>query len=190
MQLGSVRRAVPVPIKRSLRRAIGRARVAAAPLRRVSSDPATLDCLIGRNEYGAYCVPRSSRHRPAAQAILQRSVFEPDTLSLMRSTPGDVIHAGTFFGDFLPALASRDAIVWAFEPNRESYRCACITAALNDLQNVRLTHAALSDAPGEATLATSDRRGVSYGGGSHLVAGGNAPLAWFRKTLTIGLSYD
>ena len=94
----------------------------------------------------------------------------------MRRTQGDVVHAGTFFGDFLPALAMRDGMVWAFEPNRESYRCAQITTALNDLRNVRLTHAALSEAAGEAVLAISNRRGLSYGGGSRLISGSSDGL--------------
>jgi FkbM family methyltransferase len=170
MQLQGIRRRVPVTIKRRVRRVIGRARIVAVPFRHVPLPDGTLDCVLARNEYGAYCVPRSAHHRPAAQAVLQARVYERDTIALMRSTPGDVIHAGTFFGDFLPALAAREDTVWAFEPNLESYRCASITTALNDLQNVRLTHAALSDAPGEATLAVSNRSGVSFGGGSHLVA--------------------
>jgi FkbM family methyltransferase len=90
----------------------------------------------------------------------------------MRSVPGDVVHAGTFFGDFLPALGSSgEGLVWAFEPNRESYRCARITTELNALENVRLTHAALSDTPGEASLITSDREGRASGGGSRLASG-------------------
>jgi FkbM family methyltransferase len=147
-------------------------RIAKAAARPVPLPPGALDCMLARNRYGAYCVPRSSRHRPAAQAVLQQRVWEAETLELMRSIPGDVVHAGTFFGDFLPALAgSRDGTVWAFEPNRTSYRCARITAELNGLENVTLTHAALSDAPGQASLATSDRHGVSYGGGSRLFSG-------------------
>lgn len=161
-----------MPLKRGLRRGVARARIARAAVRPVPLPPGALDCVIARNQYGAYCVPRSSRHRPAAQAVLQQRVWEPETLSLMRSIPGDVVHAGTFFGDFLPALAgSRDGTVWAFEPNRASYRCAQITADLNGLQNVTLTHAALSDAPGEASLATGDPHGVAFGGGSRLFSG-------------------
>lgn len=132
------------------------------------------DGILARNEYGAYCVPRASRHRPAARAILEARVWEPDTLELLRSADpdGDVVHAGTFFGDFLPALArsrGKGAIVWAFEPNGESYRCARITAMLNGLGNVVLTHAALDTEGGSALLATTNRAGVPSGGGSHIV---------------------
>jgi FkbM family methyltransferase len=160
---------LPVPVKRQLRRAVGHARTVRARLRPTPLPPGALDCVLARNEYGAYCVPRSSIHRAAAKAVLRCRVWEPDTLTLMRSVPGDVVHAGTFFGDFLPALAtSGEGLVWAFEPNRENYRCARITTELNGLENVRLTHAALSDTPGEGSLITSDRHGRQSGGGSHL----------------------
>jgi FkbM family methyltransferase len=120
------------------------------------------------------CVPRSSQHRPVSQAILQARVWETDTLDLLRDTDqdGDIVHAGTFFGDFVPPLArSRrgSAIVWAFEPSRENYRCAQITAMLNDLQNVVLTHAALDVKGGSALLAISDRTGLPLGGASRLI---------------------
>lgn len=171
MQSQKLRQALPAPVKHRLRRVVGHARRAKAVLRPAPLPPASLDCVLARNEFGAYCVPRSSRHRAAAKAVLRGRVWEADTLKLVRSVPGDVVHAGTFFGDFLPALASsRDGMVWAFEPNRESLRCARITAELNDLANVTLTHAALGDAPGEASLAVSDRRGRPFGGGSRLIS--------------------
>ncbi len=172
MRSEELRKALPVPVKRQLRRALGRARTVKAAVRPTPLPPAALDCVFARNEYGAYCVPRSSRHRPAAKTVLRCRVWEPDTLILMRGIPGDVVHAGTFFGDFLPALASsRDGIVWAFEPNLESYRCAHITADLNALENVTLAHAALGDVPGEASLVTSNRNGRPSGGGSRLISG-------------------
>ena len=82
------------------------------------------------------------------------------------------MHAGTFFGDFLPAFARSRvgaASVWAFEPNLENYQCARQTIALNGLPNVFLEHAALDCAPGTGLLATRSRRGKVLGGASHLV---------------------
>src|SRR5262245_29594961 len=81
-----------------------------------------LQCCIAYNPLGGYCVPLSSRQRPAAQAILDGEIWERATLEILGSAParGDIVHAGTFFGDFLPALSrsrSGDDVLWAFEPN-------------------------------------------------------------------------
>ncbi|MGH2865266.1 MAG: FkbM family methyltransferase [Solirubrobacteraceae bacterium] len=102
-------------------------------------------------------------------------MWESDTLDLLRSADpaSDVVHAGTFFGDFIPALArSREtgALVWAFEPNRESYECAQVTITFNQLENVVLTHAGLHQERATALLATSDAKGQPLGGASHLVS--------------------
>jgi FkbM family methyltransferase len=130
--------------------------------------------VVAKNQHGSYCVPRSARHRPAARAILASRVWEPDTLDLLRGADpdGDVIHAGTFFGDFIPALANsraHGAVVWAFEPNRESYECARVTITLNGLENVILNHAGLHGKSATGRLATSDSTGRPLGGGSHLI---------------------
>ena len=174
-----MRRAIPAPIVRRIQGLIRfaywlrwRFRVLAG--KRAALPAGALDCVVAGNKHGVYCVPRSSRHRPAAQAILQSRVWEPDTLDLVGGTDrdGDIVHAETFFGDFLPALARsrrNGGVVWAFEPNRESFRCAQITMLLNDLGNVELTHAALDAKTGSALLATSNRAGVSLGGGSRII---------------------
>jgi FkbM family methyltransferase len=153
-----------------LRRRRGQQRTAAQP----PLPPGVLDCRIASNNYGAYAVPRSSAHRPAAQAILRGGVWEPETVELLlRSDPeADVVHAGTFFGDFLPALGrSRvaGARVHAFEPNSENYRCAQITVLLNGLDNVILTRAGLDATSGEGELAIQSPDGVALGGTSHLI---------------------
>ena len=167
---------------RRLRRWIAQSRGSTRPLGKVDgawlpgdSLPAgALGCVIARNEHGIYCIPRASMHRPVAQTVLQSRVWEADTLDLIRDTDrdGDIVHAGTFFGDFIPALArSREngAIVWAFEPGRENYRCAQITTMLNDLQNVVLTHAGLDSKGGSALLQTSNREGMPLGGESRII---------------------
>jgi FkbM family methyltransferase len=133
------------------------------------------DSVVARNEHGMYCVPLSSEHRPVAQAILQSRVWESETLDLVRGAErdGDIVHAGTFFGDFIPALArsrTNGAIVWAFEPGDENHRCTEITVALNGLENVVLTHAGLDAEGGKALLATSDREGLPLGGASRIIS--------------------
>lgn len=130
--------------------------------------------VLAKNQHGSYCVPRAARHRPAARMILASRVWEPDTLDLLRGVDpdSDLVHAGTFFGDFIPALADSrtpGALVWAFEPSRESYECACVTITLNGLENVILKHAGLHGESATGLLATSDPQGRPLGGGSHLV---------------------
>lgn len=201
MRSAAVRRLLPQPLKRRLKLLAGRAYAVERLLRRrarPAPDPAAaqgdgagaragrrpggavvlpegaLDCVLGANRHGIYCVPWSSHHRPVAQAILQARVWEADTLDLIRTAAadGDVIHAGTFFGDFLPALSrsrAADALIWAFEPSRENYRCAQVTALLNDLRNVRLMPAGLGAASGSARLAVGDRSGMALGGASRLI---------------------
>ena len=100
-----------------------------------------LKCIVSYNKYGGYCVPELSRERPAAKRILAHDIYEPGTIERLQTHcgEGDVVHAGTYFGDFLPAIAgalARNARAWAFEPNRENYRCARITLELNDIPNV------------------------------------------------------
>ncbi len=86
---------------------------------------------------------------------------------------GSIVHAGTYFGDFLPALAERSdpqATVWAFEPNRENYRCAERTLELNGIGSgeVVLAHAALGSANGWSTIRVKDENDASLGGASQI----------------------
>lgn len=109
-----------------------------------------LKCKVSYNKYGGYCVHLSSQHRPAAQKILANDVHEPKTIEYILSNcnNGDVVHAGTYFGDFLPALAkgvASDAKVWAFEPNPENYHCARITLEINNITNIVLTNAGIGN---------------------------------------------
>ena len=82
---------------------------------------------------------------------------------------GDVVTAGAWCGDLLPALSHVcRGTVWAFEPNLENWQCATITVRLNELGNVQLYHAALGATVGFGTLITHDDRGLGLGGASML----------------------
>ena len=131
---------------------------------------------ISYNKYGGYCVPFSSRHRPAAQKILCNKIYEPKTIEYMIKNcgRGDIVHAGTYFGDFVPALsraAAADAKVWAFEPNPENYLCAKITIEINGLKNVVLTNAGLGDKHETVFMQTVDEDGRALGGASQIIPG-------------------
>jgi FkbM family methyltransferase len=133
-----------------------------------------LECRIAYNKYGGYCVPLSSQHRPAAQAILAGRVWEANTIDFLTShcKDGDIVHAGTYFGDFLPALSHSCGVgakVWAFEPNPENYRCALITVAINGLQNVELQNAGVGARRGSLPMVVLDNCSRSLGGISRIV---------------------
>jgi FkbM family methyltransferase len=139
-----------------------------------------LQCQVAYNKYGGYCIPLSSRFRPTARRIISGGVWEPDTLEFLvaRCGDGDIVHAGAYFGDFLPALSQAvrpGATVWAFEPNPENHRCAALTIAINDLPNVVLTNGGLGAEHGSLRMVTSDESGRSLGGASWIVpeAGSN-----------------
>ncbi|WP_116597732.1 FkbM family methyltransferase [Primorskyibacter marinus] len=129
---------------------------------------------VPRNEFGCYCVPDGLEHRPASRAVLSGELYEPDTLRFMRkhAGDGDIIHAGAFFGDFIPALSTAlapESRLWAFEPNPANHHCARQTVAMNGLSNVTLTNAALSSRDGEVLFQTCDADGRSLGGMSKCV---------------------
>ena len=134
----------------------------------------TLKCAVAYNCYGAYCVPLSSSHRPAATKILHGDVYEPHTLKFMMSScgDGDIVHAGTYFGDFLPGVSQAcQGKVWAFEPNLENYRCAQVTLLLNDITNVELFRSGLGAGRDNRPLLTADPDGLARGGSSKIVSG-------------------
>ena len=133
-----------------------------------------LDGLIAYNQHGGYFVPLSSKHRPAAQSILNGQVYEPRTIRFMENHcgDGDVVHAGTYFGDFLPGLSKsmdKNAIIWAFEPNRENFRCAQITVKINNIKNVVLKDIALSAKEGKCYILVQTEEGIHLGGTSTIV---------------------
>lgn len=133
-----------------------------------------LKCFVASNCYGSYCVPFSSKHRPAAKAVLCGDVWERTTLAFLCANcgAGDIVHAGTYFGDFLPALSQAvrpDAHIWAFEPSAENFACANITLKLNDIRNVALSRAALGACTGTALLCTGKAGRRRDGGGSRIV---------------------
>ena len=144
----------------------------------VSPSAALLQCQIAYNRYGGYCVPESSSNRPACKAILAGDIWEPQTIELMREEcgNGDIVHAGAFFGDFLPALSQASAPgakIWAFEPSWENYRCAKITREINCLVNVELAHAALGALRASVRIKTTDVTNGALGGSAMICADGS-----------------
>jgi FkbM family methyltransferase len=138
----------------------------------------SVDCTLCQNSLGLYCVPISSQHRPAPQVVLRGEVWEAETVEFMRKNHGgrSIVHAGTYFGDFLPGLSSALApgqVIYGFEPNPENFACAQWTVLLNKLSNVRLYNFGLGAGRTSVAMRMFEN-GVSIGGGSHILSGGNA----------------
>ncbi len=154
---------------------------AAAETTPLYDSDAVIDCVVAYNKYGGYVVPRQASHRVAAKAVIEGGVYEPQTIELIRAECGehDVVHAGTFFGDFLPGVSSGlapGARVYAFEPNPESYRCAAMTVVLNDLDNVELVGAGLGAQPSRADLLLTQPDGTYRGGSSRFLKASDPPM--------------
>ena len=169
-----IRKLIPCSVRTGIRklysRIFKRHRLQASVYRALPA----LKCCIAYNKYGGYCVPESSRNRRAASKVLEGGVYEPEMLEFIAAHcgQGDIVHAGTYFGDFLPAMSAAcgdSASIWAFEPNPENFRCACITCMLNGLENVNIENAGLGDAPDTMLVRTADEHGKSLGGGSEIV---------------------
>jgi len=107
-----------------------------------------MDYKVAKNKYGVYCVPTSSLKKDkGSQRIMNGGVWEEETVQFLKRAnfQGDIIHAGTFFGDHLPPLSEYFETVWTFEPVTEHYECALKTIEWNDLNNIELYKYGLSD---------------------------------------------
>lgn len=128
--------------------------------------------VIGKNKYGRYCVPISSATiSPPARKVLAGDVYEPKTIEYIINNcgDGDIVHAGAYFGDFLPALSTTcKGIVWTFEAKQEHITCAWKTIMLNGLTNVQLYPNGLGERAGLVSLQVIRNNGVVWGGGSRI----------------------
>jgi len=129
--------------------------------------------ILAENQYGKYAVPKSCQHRPAAQVVINGGVYEPETIKFLIENGGDgvIIHAGAFFGDFLPALMQSGNKVYAFEPVKENYNHARETIELNDYPDhmVLLFNAGLGAEVERRDIKIVDDDGQNMGGMSRYV---------------------
>ena len=134
---------IPLPLKKIAHKIRFNLRVSRSLEKRIdaSLNENVLNCFVAFNKFGGYCVPLSAVHERVVKLILEGQVYEPDTIDFMlKNCKGaDNVHAGTFFGDFLPALSAgveSDAKIWAFEPTKEFYKCAASTMQINSITNI------------------------------------------------------
>lgn len=136
-----------------------------------------------------YLIPNHARHRPACALLLKGKFHEPRTLKLvetaLRARPGNIVHAGTFYGDMLPSFArsaGAEGRVYAFEPLLENYVLARGGVDANGLDNVVLFSAALGDEVGPCRMTNTLARDPARhaGGASHLAEDGTLSATMLR----------
>ena len=118
--------------------------------------------IIAKNKWGLFSIPSEIRYTYTAQTILEGQVHEDSTIDFIKSIGGNIIHAGTGFGDFLPALQNCSK-VWTFEPNPLMFESALETISLNNLTNIEILPFALSDKDGTSILKIFDDQGQQMG---------------------------
>jgi len=126
--------------------------------------------MIATNKYGSYSIPKEIEYTYTSQTILNGGVHEDTTIEYIQSVGGNIVHAGSGFGDFLPALRNCDNI-FTFEPNPLMYECTKETVSLNNLTNVHLHSQAIGNYNGFISLSNMDDRGREMGPRSEIGIG-------------------
>lgn len=182
---------VPITLRRGLQTGRERFFTSAAEARILREDQYRIGFKRVNVESEVHFVPAFARHRPASRAILAGRRFEPAThalvAALMAARPGNMVHAGTFFGDMLPSFADKcSGIVYAFEPVLEHFVLARLCVEVNDLANVMLQHAGLADLAGPARVDTGVDDWVHRGGASQISETGQRTMVTTVDNQDIG----
>ena len=131
---------------------------------------------IRQNTHGLYYIPENQLHRRAAQVVAEGKVWESETIDFIIENLNNqsVITAGSYFGDFLPALSKEtNQTIFTYEPVPEQFDYAKKTIELNNLKNVVIENLALSDKNGFVTMELCDTKSdemLLLGGGSRIVS--------------------
>ena len=117
---------------------------------------------MASNQFGKYCIPLTFMHCGTSKTTCTGMVYELATIHFIRSECGigDVVHAGAFFGDFIPGISTKlspGAMLWTFEPDFECCLGAASTIHVNNLKNVRLMNVGLGVDSSLQYLSTGGR---------------------------------
>ncbi len=139
----------------------------------ISEDRFSIGFIRVDTSAGSFFVPKYAKHRPASAAILNGRFYEPETHSLIAELlsvrPGNLVHAGTFFGDMLPSFSMAcPGMVYAYEPVLENYVLAKLCVEQNNLENVLIVNAGLSSSITVSRVDTGVGEGTHRGGASEI----------------------
>ena len=116
-------------------------------------------------------VPSKAAHRPAVRCFVNGKYYENISHLTYKAIldykgNGNVVHAGTFFGDMLHTFSKSANMVFAFEPVLDNYILAKKNAQNLMLENVILHNAGLGEVNSILKVFTGVQNGVFAGGGS------------------------
>lgn len=101
------------------------------------------------NKYGKYAIPFGMEKLRICNRLMSGEVWEGGTLKFIeeQALNGDIIHAGAFIGDFLPALSSfiPNFKVIAFESSPTYFKACLKCIELNSLTNIDMYNYAVGD---------------------------------------------
>ena len=117
--------------------------------------------------------------RRAARSIRDGAPHEPLTHvlvhAILAAVPGDMVHAGAFFGPMLPSFARAcRGMVYAFEPVLESFVLARLTVEINGLGNVLMFNAGLGERLARGHIETQRPDGLHTAARAKVSAQGQA----------------
>ena len=127
------------------------------------------DDILCSNLHGKYVIP-GHHNRPVTRALREGRVWEPATIEFILNNHNNqsIVTAGTYIGDFLPAFRDIPEVI-AFEPVKENWTYAKLNIKLNNLDNVVLENACLSNTNAKQMMTTYRPDGECCGGGSTVV---------------------
>jgi FkbM family methyltransferase len=125
--------------------------------------------IYGENKYGKYAIPADTHLKHPVKMAMRGEVHEEATIQYIINNCGGgaIIHAGLFYGDFLPAFAKTGNKVFGFEPVKRFYDCAQLTLDLNFPEgnhDVEIFNYGLSDEETTKNIMHTDAGGLGMGG--------------------------
>lgn len=163
-----------------------------------------IEYVLGENKFGKYAVPKSTLEwETLSRVVVAGGIHEEETIQFILDNcgTGSIIHAGAFFGDFLPALGGTGNYVLAFEPVKESFHCSVETVSLTFGENhdIHLFCYGLGSETESRKIQIKNAQGATMAGRAKYKADDNTPEEMLQDTQIVclddmvaleGRSYD
>jgi FkbM family methyltransferase len=137
------------------------------------------------NKYGKYAIPDGMEELRICNRLMAGDIWEGGTLNFIgeQILSGDIIHAGAFIGDFIPALSSfvPNFKVIAFESSPTYYDACVKCIEINNITNVDMYNYAVGD---EALIIRTREKNTD---GSYIGGHATVSKALYRGNIDVNL---